>query len=235
MKEKAAAEARAREQAQAEKFSFEDLQEKIKSEVERIAREKLQVEKVPAAAGSGEPDRYSEEYIAQLKASLKPTDVNTRIELSDIYAELKRFEEATMPLKEILAVHPEYADINFKLAKLYVNIGRFDQAVAHFKLAIAINQNFIEAHRSLAALYMNMGETEMAAHEIEAMNVLQGKGKTASAAQESPRAAQEPPAGKQVEDTELSKKLRNLRKMYDDGLITEEDFKERKKKLLENF
>ena len=72
------------------------------------------------------------------------------------------YESALATFNEVLALHPQYADVQNKAGLCQAMLGRVDEALAHFDAALATNPAYAEAHLNRGIVLSEMGRTEEA-------------------------------------------------------------------------
>lgn len=91
---------------------------------------------------------------AEFKKAIKldPADVLSRIELSKIYIDSKRFDDAIQNLEEAKSIFPMAADIYYYLGICYRNIGDTKKARENLLHALKLSPDFKEAKEELEKL-----------------------------------------------------------------------------------
>jgi cytochrome c-type biogenesis protein CcmH/NrfG len=95
----------------------------------------------PAAAAAPAPAALDETRVAALKATAdrNPSDVETRVELGNLYFDADRFDEATHWYQAALAVDPKNVNASTDLGIAYYYSNKPDLALAQFDRSLALD------------------------------------------------------------------------------------------------
>lgn len=111
-----------------------------------------------------------ENKIIQLKELTRknPKDINSQIELGNIYMDIHRFADAIEAYSKALEIDPNNVDVRVDMGTCYRSIGKSDKAAEEYRKAISINPNHANAHRNLGVvLAFDLKQKSEAVKEFE--------------------------------------------------------------------
>lgn len=92
-------------------------------------------------AETSSPPRLDEARVAALRAAVEKDagNVQSRVELGNLYYDAERFEDAAAWYKQALAIDPDNADVSTDLGVSYYYLDRPDDALAQFERSLKID------------------------------------------------------------------------------------------------
>ena len=106
--------------------------------------------KMGESAGAGGEDGSQQmdmirKHLEVLKqqAAKDPKDVQSRIELGNMYFEVRKMDQAVDWYKQALDIDPNNVNVRTDLGNAYMSMSQFDKAGAEFQKSLAINPNHV--------------------------------------------------------------------------------------------
>lgn len=110
--------------------------------------------------------KADESFQAALKIS--PDAFNPLVNRGMLLVTVKRFEEAELVLRKVVAIKNDSAVGHYFLGQALANLGKFDEAKRELSTAVKLGgEQMKEAHRILAIIYNAEGDKKRAATELE--------------------------------------------------------------------
>jgi protein O-GlcNAc transferase len=100
-----------------------------------------------------------------LALELDPADYEARSNLAVAYMTSRQFAQAERHFRQVLAEHPELAEVWNNLGGALRELRRINESVAAFERAIALKPDLAEAHNNLASALSSQGRQEEAVRE----------------------------------------------------------------------
>lgn len=101
----------------------------------------------PAAQGGDDMSQMDmvRKHLDALKqqAAKDPKDVQSRVELGNMYFEIRRMDQAIEWYKQALDIDPSNVNVRTDMANAYSSLGQFDKAEAEMQKALAVNPNHV--------------------------------------------------------------------------------------------
>jgi tetratricopeptide (TPR) repeat protein len=98
---------------------------------------------------------------------INQSDIDAQYDLAYALSETSHKEEALSLLRSVLALNPNYPQVNYELGKVLLEEGKTDEAIGHLEAAIRLNPDDEFAHYQLQVAYRRAGRTEDANRELQ--------------------------------------------------------------------
>ncbi len=96
------------------------------------------------------------EWYYQKSLELNPMQLEALSNLSALYTETNRTEDAMLVIRKMLAINPDDANSHFALGYIYRYAGMLDEAIAEMEMALRISPNN-KRFRSIISTYISAG------------------------------------------------------------------------------
>lgn len=100
------------------------------------------------------------------QAAKDPKDVKSRIELGNMYFEVRKLEQAIDWYKQALAIEPNNVDVRADLAKAYLSSNQTDEAEAELQKSLSTNSNHVESLIILGFLKLSARNDKEGARQL---------------------------------------------------------------------
>ncbi len=101
-----------------------------------------------------------------------PECARVHVNLSEIYANAGRIDDALSAAKKALSINPNHIEGRNNLGTIYERKGMFDEAIDEFKKALSLRPRYAKAHLNLGLSYFRTGEKDKAiSHYKQALSV----------------------------------------------------------------
>lgn len=106
--------------------------------------------------------KWVEDKIAGLsyRLSLDPQDVNTLVELGDLYFSFRAFARAAAPYRRALELSPDEPDVLYSLGVTVLEQGMEEEAAGHFGRLTELRPEDARAHNALAIVLVRLDRVE---------------------------------------------------------------------------
>jgi spermidine synthase len=96
-----------------------------------------------------------------------PSDYNAHLELGNLLAKDRRFDEGIARLSQALSIKPDSAEAHIDLGNVLVAQGNVSGAMSHYSEALKIDPDSARAHSNLGIVLADQGKTGEAAQQFE--------------------------------------------------------------------
>jgi len=105
------------------------------------------------------------EWYYQKSLELNPIQLEALSNLSALYTETNRTEDAMRVIRKMLAINPDDANSHFALGYIYRYAGMLDEAIAEMEMALRLSPNN-KRFRSIISTYISAGRFEDALNKV---------------------------------------------------------------------